>query len=338
MSLINQMLSDLDTRQSAQEPADIPLPGLHKAHNKPKPLFNINLVVAGTVIFIVTFISIYFWMETEATVQKTTITKPVLQTPPPVPKPALSVVKPVPEIPDPPSPSIPAVNNIETIAVIKPVPMPEPKIKTVITPIVKAIKPKKIIPIITPSTLIADANNYVDKGDYNQAINTLSRYLEDNPAQHDVRATLVSIYTQRGDYPKAQSVLLNAIKKWPQHHHYEMMMARLLLEQQQDQDALHILQASTNNSAGYHAFIAAIYQRLSQHRMAIQHYNVALQSMPDNGLWWLGLGISQEQQGQRQKALAAFNHASNTNNISPRILQYIDQRIAALQPIDQDIH
>src|SRR5579885_3546730 len=52
----------------------------------------------------------------------------------------------------------------------------------------------------------------------------------------------------------------------------------------------------------YHALLAALLQRAGRHGDAIVSYRRLLSVRPQNGLWWMGLGISLSASGQRQQA------------------------------------
>jgi len=88
--------------------------------------------------------------------------------------------------------------------------------------------------------------------------------------------------------------------------------------------------AATGN-AEYHAFSAALYQRLGRHSDAVEEYQTALRLAPQTGTWWVGLGISQEASDRRKEALTSFQRAQSAANLSQELVAYVDQRLRQLR-------
>ena len=107
-----------------------------------------------------------------------------------------------------------------------------------------------------------------------------------------------------------------------------------VVERNQVSDALFVLQrhaAPPDRNADFHAFAAALYQRLGRHKEAIEQYQAALRIAPSAGVWWLGLGISYQAFEQPREALDAYQRAKSTGNLAPGPLAFVDQRLKQLQ-------
>jgi MSHA biogenesis protein MshN len=85
------------------------------------------------------------------------------------------------------------------------------------------------------------------------------------------------------------------------------------------------------NDADYHAFDAAVLQRLGRHREAVAAYQSALRLAPRAGLWWMGLGISLQADSRGADALDAFRRARSAGGLNSDLLAFVDQRMKQLQ-------
>jgi MSHA biogenesis protein MshN len=84
-------------------------------------------------------------------------------------------------------------------------------------------------------------------------------------------------------------------------------------------------------NADYVAFFAALLQRQGRHEEAIEQFQAALRVKPATGVWWLGLGISLQAANRAAEAQDAFRRARATNNLSPELAAFADQRLKQLQ-------
>ncbi len=75
---------------------------------------------------------------------------------------------------------------------------------------------------------------------------------------------------------------------------------------------------------------AALLQRLGRHEEAAQAYRAALRLAPENGLSWVGLGISLDSLQQGKQAGEAFRRAVATGTLSGEVKAYAESRARAL--------
>jgi MSHA biogenesis protein MshN len=112
-----------------------------------------------------------------------------------------------------------------------------------------------------------------------------------------------------------------------------MILARLQLEKGDLHPAIETLQRTlpfAADHADYQAFLAALLQRDGKHKQAIEHYLQALQKAPQNGVWWMGLGISLQADQRLAEAREAFLRAKATSALSPELLAFVDTRLGQL--------
>ena len=112
-----------------------------------------------------------------------------------------------------------------------------------------------------------------------------------------------------------------------------MILARLQLEKGDLHPAIDTLQRTlpyAADHADYQAFLAALLQRDDTHTQAIEHYLQALQKAPQNGVWWMGLGISLQADQRLAEAREAFTRAKAAGTLSPELLAFVDARLGQL--------
>ena len=81
----------------------------------------------------------------------------------------------------------------------------------------------------------------------------------------------------------------------------------------------------------YYAMIAAIYEKLNQPLHAAQIYRDLVSIAPDNGLYWVGLGLSLEKMNKSNEALYAYQRAVKAQHLKPGLASFVESRIRKLQ-------
>ena len=120
----------------------------------------------------------------------------------------------------------------------------------------------------------------------------------------------------------------------PDRSAYAILLARIQVERGDLQGAHDLLTKHAANAAGdadYHAFDAALLQRLGRHKEAVTGYQAALKLAPRAGLWWMGMGISLQADNRGAEALEAFQRAKSAGGLNPDLLSFVDQRMKQLQ-------
>ncbi|RJG06394.1 hypothetical protein D3870_10555 [Noviherbaspirillum cavernae] len=113
-----------------------------------------------------------------------------------------------------------------------------------------------------------------------------------------------------------------------------MIASRLQLEKGELRPAIDTLERSLRyalDRADYQAYLAALLQRDTRHKEAVEHYLVALQKSPQNGVWWMGLGISLQAEHRMSEAEEAFSRAKGSNSLSPELLAFVESKLTQLQ-------
>lgn len=153
-------------------------------------------------------------------------------------------------------------------------------------------------------------------------------------AGHDAaRQALVALLleSKRGAY--AERVLQDGLKNKPEHTGFAMLLARLQVEHGAVDQAAATLEKSlpyANAQADYQAFYAALLQRQNRHKEAIAYYQVALQLVPDNGIWLMGYGISLQAMQRADDARDAFRRALESKTLNSELQAFVQQKLKGL--------
>jgi len=174
----------------------------------------------------------------------------------------------------------------------------------------------------------------VNQGRLAEGTDSLRSALQIDPRHEAARQTLVALLLEARRVDEAVPVLQQGLALNAQNTEFAMLLARIMVERNDVPGALSLLQkhaAPQDRSPEFHAFAAALYQRLDRHAEAIERYQAALRLAPSAGIWWLGLGISYQAAGQPKEALEAFARAKSAGNLSPDLVGFVDQRLRQLQ-------
>lgn len=162
--------------------------------------------------------------------------------------------------------------------------------------------------------------------------NALSLYIPHIKA----REMLAGIYIKSGRYIDAAELLSEGVKVVPEYPLFAQLYARVLLEQSNPQLAIKILEqgsARMKVEPDYYALLAATYQRVKNHKKAVDIYLQLVKVRPAAGVWWLGLGISLEKSGKNKEALEAYQRAQKTGSLKAGLVKFTNNRVSALQEI-----
>jgi MSHA biogenesis protein MshN len=168
-------------------------------------------------------------------------------------------------------------------------------------------------------------------GYVNDAIGALEETLKANPKHDAARQTLVSLLIENRRVDEAMRQLQLGLTLEPRQPSMAMLLARLQIERGATGiETLTRTLPYAGSNADYHAFLAGALQRQQRHREAAEQYQAALQRAPQNGVWWMGLGISLQAEKRDAEALDAYRKAKGTGSLSPELLGFVDRKIQQL--------
>jgi putative PEP-CTERM system TPR-repeat lipoprotein len=139
----------------------------------------------------------------------------------------------------------------------------------------------------TSASLLADAKQFIDKGDSKAAVIQLKNALVKNPSDADARLTLGLLYLDTGDAPSAEKELRKAIELGAPKDKAVPALARVLMLQQQYQKALDET-ASAGNDPDMLALRADANAGLGRADQAKELYAQALAAKPGHAAALIG--------------------------------------------------
>ncbi|MBT8449831.1 MAG: hypothetical protein KJO69_09085 [Gammaproteobacteria bacterium] len=153
-----------------------------------------------------------------------------------------------------------------------------------------------------------------------------------DPDFHEVRISWLSRLSQQKDNRFEQESLM-AIQRWPEIYQYRQMLARswVAAEPQKAYDLLLQQTPTINQAPDYHGLIAYSAKQMGDFNLASKQYQLLLKSFPERADWWLALALAEDQLQRSASALRAYQQSLRFPGLAQNIQAYAEQRIKALQ-------
>lgn len=178
------------------------------------------------------------------------------------------------------------------------------------------------------------AMSQVNQGRMAEGMSGLRAALSADSSYEMARQTLVALLLESKRTGEAAGLLQAGLEANPANVGYAMLLARIHVERGEVARALALLQeveTTAKTNPDYHAFVAALFQRLGRHTEAVERYQGALRLSGGTGAWWVGIGISLEALSRQQEASESFQRAKGTGNLNAELLAYVDRRLKELR-------
>jgi Flp pilus assembly protein TadD len=341
MSLINQMLRDLDQRRGPAAGADVA--ALHSLGLLGTGGTTRHLGRPGRLVWGVAGIAAVAlcWLAgnvTGASNDQTaaTLTTQRLPLPPPTPTlnpagPARGGLRPAKSATEPPSQRSRQAEP-QPIAAIEPVSVPEAAHPATTAAKTPATKIATLAPRETADQLFNKAQTALARHDNDIAAHLLQQVLAEDPRYKTAREQLVTLTIRNGQPERAEALLLEGLALSPRHTELAIAYAQLLVERGALAPALAWLQDFAKGGAAdadILALQAAIQDRLQRYAEAVDSYRAALRLRPGQAVWWTGLGVALEHSGQSSAALSSYRRAAQLP-AQDAVRAFVEQRIQAL--------
>lgn len=173
----------------------------------------------------------------------------------------------------------------------------------------------------------------IQAGKQAEAIAMLQMSLKLDSRHPGVRETLIGQLLQAKRADEALKTAQDGLALDPAQPGLTMIMARIQL----DQGDLHAALGTMEHGMPYvganaecHAFMAALLIRDKRNKEAIEQYTVALTAQPQNGVWWMGIGMALQSENHIPEAREAFLRAKRSDTLTPELLAFVEQKMAQL--------
>jgi MSHA biogenesis protein MshN len=160
----------------------------------------------------------------------------------------------------------------------------------------------------------------LNEGRVGDAREVFSAALNADQNHESARQALIALLLDQRQIDTARRLLHDGLAINPGNAVFASSLARILIEAKEYDGALKVLQgasAAGASSAEYQALAGAAYQRLGNHRQAIEAYQAALRIFPASGSSWIGLAISLQALDHPNEAAEAFRRALATETLTP---------------------
>lgn len=364
MSVINQMLVDLERRRASGEERNRIPDHVRALPDEPYPAHGTRLWISAAVVVVALLAAAaWFWWSSGPRVLKS---EPVLESATETTAPGLQprdtefiarrLTLDLAYVPETDRPAATAGRNtgLETATIIKPriedspaaqmepstekprtVPAPAPVVK-------KAAEPAPVGPVEIDKQMrkptprqraeaeYARGAAALHQGQPTDARTAFDAALQIDPTYHSARQALVGTLLDARQQADAMRVLQEGLQLAPAQQGFAMTLARLQLDNGELDTAAQTLARSLDYpdvSPDYIAFYASLLQRQQKHAEATTQFQRALGRRRNVGVWLLGLGVSFEALGRGPEAQEAYRLAKTSGNLSADLQAFADQKL-----------
>lgn len=179
------------------------------------------------------------------------------------------------------------------------------------------------------------AKKALDSNNLSQALEGYNQALRYTPNDSDIRQRLAALYYGKGEVRKAADTLQKGIALDSDNVDLRLALAKMLLKEQQNPAALTVLSALPEQaSIEYLSLRAALAQKQKQDQLALESYSQLVEREPQSGRWWLGLAIQQERTFELAAAKLSYREALTKLGISSQSQQFIRDRLALIDRLE----
>lgn len=157
--------------------------------------------------------------------------------------------------------------------------------------------------------------------------------LKEDPKHIAARQALLGLLLDGGRNDEAEALLRRALELNPRQPRHAMVLARLEVERGELTGAVNTLVGAlpyVGSDPDYYAFLAALLQRESRHKEAVDYFRIALQAVPGNAIWMMGMGMSLRATNQIAEAQEVFQRAAQSRQLNPELQAFVERQLREL--------
>jgi MSHA biogenesis protein MshN len=170
----------------------------------------------------------------------------------------------------------------------------------------------------------------IRRGDTGEAGEALRAALRLMPTHVAARQALLGQLTEQQRWHDAETLALDGVGLLPQRSDWALLAARLMYDRGEAELALETLNqhaAAARQNADYQVMHALLLQRAGRYADAASCYRTALALRPGEGRWWFGLGRALDADRREAEARQAYEKARDSGNLPPDLLQSVERRL-----------
>jgi len=178
---------------------------------------------------------------------------------------------------------------------------------------------------------LARAEKSVNINEITKAEQLFEEILIINPDHKEARKKLAALWFGRKSYQQAVNLLSQGIVLDKQDSELRLMKTRIHLKQGQQEAAYNTLKPLASfEQEEYQVMLANIAQKIEQYPSAISAYKVLIKMQPYSGRWHLGLAIVYDKNSQFTLAVNEYALALTKADLSVSSAKFAQQRMQAL--------
>lgn len=177
------------------------------------------------------------------------------------------------------------------------------------------------------------ARQALAQNQFESAQKLLAEMLQIRPHQHAVRLRLAELMYGLGQRDSAKQLLQDGVARFEQAPSVRLMLARMLVAEQRQTEALALLkqhQPSILADADYFALRAQLAQQAAELPLAVEDYRLLSQYQPQRVEWRMGLAVSLDQSGEADLAREHYQWLRHSAQLNASLQSFVVQRLNAL--------
>lgn len=177
------------------------------------------------------------------------------------------------------------------------------------------------------------AKKRIQQGEVQQAINQLSVFLQAFPKAEHSGILLIETLLAQNNLLEAQRLLQQRRQQFVSSPELRRLQGHWLLLNEQPEKTVNLLiadQPAVKQHIAYYELLALAAQRSAQYALSIDVYKALLQHNDQHAPWWLGLAISEDLSMQQADARHHFKRSIDEGGLGPALREYAELRFRAL--------
>ncbi len=185
---------------------------------------------------------------------------------------------------------------------------------------------------------LQQSRELIADGRLTEAEKLLREQLKQNPGDAQQREILIGLMLRNQRYAEASKLLQTGLRFYPYRESFAVFRADEFLRDNDQQGAIAILQKQLQSRyAGdkSRAMLAPLFQQAGRYAEARVLYEQLLSRDPDNGRYWMGLATSLDADSMFEQAATAYTNALQKAGMSTDLRAYAQQRLQQINAAGQ---